>query len=72
MASGSHSGRGQSGMSTVPMRVRGAQAMLSGQLGEQKWETNQKEGILRFLDPVPLPHPYGPPGARSRQHQASL
>ena len=30
MASGSHSGQGQSGMSTVPMRVRGAQAMLSG------------------------------------------
>ena len=22
-----------------------------------------REGILRFLDPVPLPHPYGPPGA---------
>ena len=43
MASGSHSGWGQSGMSTVPMRVRGAQAMLSGQQGEQKWETNQEE-----------------------------
>ena len=40
---GSHSGWGQSGMSTVPMRVKGAQAMLSGQQGEQKWETNQEE-----------------------------
>lgn len=42
MASASHSGWGQSGMSTVPMRVRGAQAMLSGQQGEQKWGTNQE------------------------------
>ena len=30
MASGSHRGWGQSGKSTVPMRLRGAQAMLSG------------------------------------------